>query len=317
MGTVSHRTVTTNAITMHLAEQGEGPLVVLCHGFPELWYSWRHQITALSDAGYHVVAPDMRGYGQTDRPLLVEDYDIDSLTNDLLGLLDELGEERAVFVGHDWGASVVWSLAQRAPGRVRGAAGLSVPFRPRSAHDPISTLEFLFGDDFFYILYFQEPGVADAELARDVEDSLRRAMRAFSAEEVANAMAPLPAVGTGWREWTLAPGPLPPWLTSADLDYYVNEFTRTGFTGGLNWYRNLRRNWETSESLSDSKILVPALYLVGELDLVSRFMSADEMDEWVPDLRVKRTVPGAGHWIQQERPDEVNEALLNFLSSLD
>ena len=317
MGTLTHRAVTTNGITMHIAEQGDGPLVILCHGFPELWYSWRHQIAALADAGYHVVAPDMRGYGQTDRPPQIEDYDITMLTNDLLGLLDALGDERAVFVGHDWGASVVWSLAQRAPARVRGAAGLSVPFLPRGSHDPISTLEFLFGDNFFYILYFQEPGVADADLGRDVEDSLQRAMRAFSAEEVTRTMSPLPAKGTGWREWTLEPGPRPSWLTSDDLAYYVSEFTRTGFTGGLNWYRNLRRNWEMSESLADTKIVVPALYLIGENDLVSRFMSDDAMDEWIPDLRVKRTIRDAGHWLQQERPDVVNEELLSFLASLD
>lgn len=317
MEELTHRTVSTNGISMHIAEQGDGPLVVLCHGFPELWYSWRHQFAALAHAGYHVVAPDMRGYGTTDRPAAIEEYGIDMLTDDLLGLLDALNEERAVFVGHDWGSSVVWSLAQRVPARVRAVAGLSVPFLPRGARDPISTLEFLFGDNFFYILHFQAPGVADEELARDVEDSLRRAMRAFSAEEVTSAMGRLPAKGTGWREWTKEPGALPAWLSSDDLAYYVNEFTRTGFTGGLNWYRNLRRNWENSESLADTKIVVPALYLVGELDMVSRFMSDDQMAEWVLDLRVKRTVRGAGHWIQQERPDEVNQALLEFLSSLD
>ena len=317
MGQVVHRTISTNGISMHIAEQGEGPLVILCHGFPELWYSWRHQLAALAEAGYHVVAPDMRGYGQTDRPLLIEDYGIDMLTSDLLGLLDALGEERAVFVGHDWGASVVWSLAQRAPERVRGVAGLSVPFRPRGSHDPISTLEFLFGDNFFYILYFQEPGIADTDLARDVEDSLRRAMRAFSVDEIEGSKGPLPASGTGWREWTLAPGLLPAWLSSDDLDYYVSEFTRTGFTGGLNWYRNLRRNWENSASLAEIKIVVPAVYLIGELDQVARFMSADKMDEWVTDLRVKRTIQGAGHWLQQERPDVVNEVLVDFLASLD
>jgi pimeloyl-ACP methyl ester carboxylesterase len=159
--------IATNGIQMHVAEQGEGPLVVLCHGFPELWYSWRYQIEALAEAGYHVVAPDQRGYGRTDRPEGVEEYDIVHLTDDLLGLLDALGEERAVFIGHDWGGPVVWHLAQRAPARVRAVGALSVPFVPRGLRDPITSMKATFGDNFFYILYFQEPGVADADLDRD------------------------------------------------------------------------------------------------------------------------------------------------------
>ncbi len=302
---------------MHIAEQGEGPAVVLCHGFPELWYSWRHQIGALADAGYHVIAPDQRGYGQTDGPLAIEEYDILHLTDDLLGLLDALGEERAVFVGHDWGGPVVWTLAQRAPQRVRAVAGLSVPFVPRPLSDPIALMKNRFGDDFFYILYFQEPGVADADLDRDPADTLRRALRATSTRETTLGLRPLPRHGVGWREWLPDPGALPEWLTQDDLDYYVTEFTRTGFTGGLNWYRNMTRNWELTEDLARTKVTVPALFLAGEQDIVAQFMSDAAMDEWVTDLRAKITLRAAGHWVQQERPAEVNAALLEFLASLD
>ncbi len=233
MSTLTHRTVPTNGIQMHIAEQGEGPTVVLCHGFPELWYSWRHQIGALADAGYHVVAPDQRGYGATDRPEAIEDYDVIHLTDDLLGLLDALGERRAVFVGHDWGAPVVWNLALRAPDRVRAVVGMSVPFLPRGDVDPITLFEALFGDNFFYMLYFQEPGVADADLGTDPRDTIRRFMSAISADQAAEAFRPIPREGTRLKDWLPEPTSLPPWLTENDVDYYAAEFGRTGFTGGL------------------------------------------------------------------------------------
>jgi pimeloyl-ACP methyl ester carboxylesterase len=316
MSEIAHRTIQTNGIAMHIAEQGEGPTVILCHGFPELWYSWRHQIGALADAGYHVVAPDQRGYGATDRPDTLEDYDILHLTDDLLGLLDVLGEEQAVFVGHDWGAPVVWNLALRAPQRVRGVVGLSVPFLPRGDVDPISLFKILFGDNFFYMLYFQEPGVADADLGADPRDTIRRFVSAISAEGAADAFRVLPMEGTRLADWLPDPGPLPPWLTQDDLDYYVTEFSRTGFTGGLNWYRNMRRNWELTEDLSDTKVVAPALFIAGELDPVVMMASPEAMQEWVPDLRGTVMLPGVGHWTQQEQPDEVNAALVDFLSSL-
>ena len=316
MNEISHRMIMTNGISMHIAEQGEGPAVVLCHGFPELWYSWRHQITALANAGYHVIAPDQRGYGQTDRPDTIEEYDILHLTDDLVGLLDALGEERAIFIGHDWGAPVVWALARLAPQRVRAVAALSVPFMAHGPRDPIETMEFIFGENFFYILYFQEPGVADAALNRDPEETLRRAIRTTSTSEAARGNRPLPREGTGWMEWLPPAGPLPRWLTKADFDYYVGEFTRTGFTGGLNWYRNISRNWIITADIADKKVEMPAFFLAGEQDLVATFMPDTEMDEWVPDLRAKIKLPNAGHWIQQECPDEVNAALLGFLASL-
>ena len=311
-----HRFIETNGISMHVVEQGEGPAVVLCHGFPELWYSWRHQIGALADAGYRVIVPDQRGYGETDRPEAIDAYDIIHLTDDLVGLLDALDEPDAVFVGHDWGAPVVWALAQRAPERVRAVAGLSVPFVARAERDPISVMEFLFQDRFFYILYFQEPGVADAELAADVEDTLRRTYRATSTSESSDGLRALPREGTGWRGW-LPPSPvLPTWMSEKDLAYYVAAFERTGFSGGLNWYRNIRRNWELSAAYADVKITMPALFVAGDHDVVNQFMSDADMAHWLSDLRVAITMPATGHWIQQERANEVNEILLDFLSSL-
>ena len=302
---------------MHVAEQGEGPLVVLCHGFPELWYSWRHQLGPLADAGFRVVAPDQRGYGETDRPPAIEDYDILHLTDDLLGLLDALGEEKAVFVGHDWGAPVVWNLALRAPDRVRAVVGLSVPFIPRSLTDPISVFESLFADTFFYMLYFQEPGVADADLGRDPRDTLRRFMSALSADGGDDKYQQLPRHGTRLADWLPEPGAMPSWLTEDDLEYYTTSFTRTGFTGGLNWYRNLRRNWELTEDLSAAKVVAPALFVAGELDPVVRMSPPERMAEWVPDLRSAVMLPATGHWTQQERPGEVNAALLEFLFTVD
>ena len=317
MNQIEHRTIETNGIRMHVAEQGEGPVVVLCHGFPELWYSWRHQIGALAGAGYHAVAPDQRGYGGTDRPEAIEEYDILHLTDDLLGLLDALGEERAVFIGHDWGAPVVWNLALRAPDRVRAVVGMSVPFLPRGDVDPISLFETLFGDNFFYMLYFQEPGVADADLGRDPRDTLRRFMSAISAESSADAFRPLPRQGTRLADWLPDPGQLPSWLTEEDLDYYASEFGRTGFTGGLNWYRNMRRNWELTEDLAGALVAAPALFIAGDLDPVVMMASPDGMEQWVPNLRGKVMLGATGHWTQQEQPAEVNAALVEFLSGLD
>ncbi|TML41670.1 MAG: alpha/beta hydrolase [Actinobacteria bacterium] len=312
----THRTVRTNGIDMHVAEQGEGPAVVLCHGFPELWYSWRHQLPALAEAGYRAIAPDQRGYGGTDRPSAVDDYDIIHLTDDALGLLDALGEDSAVFVGHDWGAPVVWNLALRAPERVRGVVGMSVPFLPRGPMDPVQALDALFADQFFYILYFQQPGVADQDLGRDTRDTLRRFYAAISAEATAEAFRPLPREGTTLRDWLPEPGALPGWLSQADLDLYVTEFTRTGFTGGLNWYRNLKRNWERTQDLDGRKVEVPALFIAGERDPVIAMFPVAAMNEWVPDLRGTLMIPETGHWTQQERPSEVNAALLRFLSGL-
>jgi pimeloyl-ACP methyl ester carboxylesterase len=313
---ITHRTIPTNGIDMHIAEAGEGPLVVLCHGFPELWSSWRHQIPALVDAGYHVVAPDQRGYGDTPGPDAIAEYDIVHLTDDLAGLLDALGEEQAVFVGHDWGSMVVWNMAQRLPERVRAVVGMSVPASARGPMAPTELMRMLFGDTFFYFLYFQEPGVADAELGADAKKTLRAFMYTISGDSPADAWQQLPAAGTGMLDsLTDTDAPIP-WLPEAELDAVAATFQRTGFTGGLNWYRNVDRNWEQSEPIAGRPIAMPSLFIAGEKDPVIIMVPPSGMDGWVTDLRGTVIVPGAGHWIQQERPAEVNDALLGFLKSL-
>jgi pimeloyl-ACP methyl ester carboxylesterase len=316
---MSERVIRTNGIDMRVVEEGSGPLVVLCHGFPELSHSWRHQLPALAAAGYRAVAPDMRGYGGTGRPAEIEAYDILHLTGDVLGLLDALGEERAVLVGHDWGAPVVWNLSLRAPGRVRGVAALSVPYSPRSERPPTQVWRHVFADTWFYILYFQEPGVADAELGRDPATTLRRLLCAIDGEASAERLGPLAGArdGRGLVERLPDPDRLPDWLPRADLDHYVSVFTRTGFTGGLNWYRNFDRNWELTPELAGARVEVPALFIAGEADPVLAMVPPASMDGTVTDLRDVVLIPGAGHWVQQERPAEVNAALLAFLAGLD
>jgi pimeloyl-ACP methyl ester carboxylesterase len=297
---VPERRIATNGIELGVLDEGEGPLVVLCHGFPELAFSWRHQIPALRSAGFRVVAPDMRGYGASSAPAEIEAYDVVSLCGDLCGLLDALGEESAIFVGHDWGANVVWQLAVLHPTRVRAVAGLSVPFAPRAPAAPLPILRRHIGED-FYIVWFQEPGVADAALARDVRRTLSTS-RVWTAQ---------------WaQEADPSPPRRPPWLSEQELDVYVEAFERTGFTGGLNWYRNIDRNWELTASVAERRVEQPALFLTGELDPVRSFMPAEAMRGWVTDLREEIVVPGAGHWVQQQEPEAVNAALLGFLGGL-
>ncbi|MFL5911457.1 MAG: alpha/beta fold hydrolase [Gaiellaceae bacterium] len=296
---MGQRTVSTNDIELRVTEQGEGRPVILCHGFPELAYSWRHQLPALADAGYRAIAPDMRGFGGSSAPQEIEAYDVMTLVGDMLGLLDDLGEERAVFVGHDWGASVTWTLALTHPERVEAVVGMSVPFAQRAAHPPTEVYRRRIGDG-FYILWFQEPGVAEEALSRDVR-------RTILTRQVWNAE---------WADQTEEELRVPRWMDDEDARVYVETFERTGFTGGLNWYRNIDRNWELMEPYADRKIERPALFVTGSRDPVKLFMPASLMDDWVPDLRTEE-IEGAGHWVQQQSPEEVNEALLGFLRQIE
>jgi pimeloyl-ACP methyl ester carboxylesterase len=326
MTAIQHRTVETNGIRMHIAEQGAGPLVVLCHGFPESWYSWRHQLTALAQAGFHAVAPDMRGYGQTDRPQAIDQYTMLHLVGDMVGLIDALGAEPAVIVGHDWGAPVAWHAALLRPDRFRAVIGLSVPFRPRTPVRPTSAMPQT-DDALFYQLYFQEPGVAEAELERDVRLTLRRLLYSGSGDvpRDARTISSRDAVGMvprggGFLDRTVEPSTLPSWLTEADLDFYAGEFARTGFRGGLNWYRNIDRNWELLAPFANARVSVPALYVAGDRDLVVAFRGMDQLlpnlSKHVPKLRKTLMLAGCGHWTQQERPQEVNAAMIEFLGTL-
>src|SRR5690242_10361588 len=313
-----HRTVETNGIRMHVAEQGAGPLVVLCHGFPESWYSWRHQLGALADAGFHAAAPDMRGYGRTDRPEAIDQYTLFHLIGDMVGLLDALGAEQAVIAGHDWGAPVAWHAALLRPDRFRGVIGLSVPFRPRGSTRP-STVMPKTDDAVFYQLYFQTAGVAEAELERDVRDSIRRLAFTGSGDGPGGRLGMVPRAG-GFLTHTTSPATLPSWLTEADIDFYAGEFSRAGFRGGLNWYRNIDRNWELLAPFAGARVMVPALYVVGDRDLVVSFAGMDQLipnlSRFVPNLRRTVRRPGCGHWTQQERVAEVNAEMLEFLKEL-
>ncbi len=326
MTEITHRTVEANGIRVHLAEAGAGPLVLLCHGFPKSWYSWRRQLKALAEAGFHAVAPDMRGYGQTDRPDDIEKYTLFHLAGDMVGVVAALGAERAVIVGHDWGAPVAWHAALFRPDIFRGVAGLSVPFRPRGAVRPTSVMPQT-DQSLFYQLYFQTPGVAEAELERDPRGALRRLLYSGSGDaprghdNVLADRAPgmVPRTG-GFLTRMINPAELPAWLTEADMDFYAGEFARTGFRGGLNWYRNIDRNWELMAPFAGKRVTVPALYVAGDRDLVVAFSGMDKvianLKTFVPDLRGAVMLPGCGHWTQQERADEVNAALIQFLRDL-
>jgi len=326
MTQVQQRIVETNGIRMHIAEQGAGPLVVLCHGFPESWYSWRHQLLALAAAGFHAVAPDMRGYGRTDGPEAIDQYTLLHLVGDMVGLLDVLGAESAVIAGHDWGAPVAWHAALLRPDRFRAVIGLSMPFRPRGSVRPTTVMSQT-DDAVFYQLYFQTPGMAEAEFERDVRSTFRHLLYSASGDAPRGdaTMANPAAVGMvlrrgGFLSRLVEPSALPAWLTEDDLEFFAEEFTRTGFRGGLNWYRNIDRNWELLAPFAGARVTVPALYVAGDRDLVVAFRGMDQLipnlQKFVPHLRKTVMLPGCGHWTQQERPEEVNAAMVDFLRGL-
>jgi pimeloyl-ACP methyl ester carboxylesterase len=329
MGQPIQRKIRTNGISLNIAEQGQGPLVLLCHGFPESWYSWRHQIDALSAAGFHVVAPDMRGYGKSDRPASIDQYTILHLLGDVLGLLDALDAPNAVLVGHDWGANLAWLAGRLRPDRFRAIVNLSIPYRPRSPARPTSLMARTAGAQ-FYQLYYQEPGVAEAEFEKDPRSTIRTILYKGSGEAAAayrQAVARGDAVPVrgmvtrgGGALQGFVPAILPTWLTEADIDFYAGEFTRSGFRGPLNYYRNHDRNWELMAAFEGTKVAVPALYLAGRDDMA---FTAPGMPEYianlrqvVPTLKDVQMLDGCGHWTQQERPSEVSAAIIDFLRCL-
>ena len=316
-----HGFVYTNGIRMHYVEQGEGPLVLLCHGWPESWYSWRKQLPALAAAGYRVVAPDQRGYGLTDAPTEVEAYDIFQLTGDLVGLVQALGETQAVLIGHDWGSMVAAPAAIMRPDMFRGLGLLSVPYIPRRPIRPAVRFALATQERHFYQEYFQQQGRVERELAEDVKRSLLGILYTASADGVSNR----PGAGFSTFEKStrmvdnlVVPDQLPAWLSEADLSIFVKQFERSGFHGPTNWYRNFDRNWQLTPFLNKAKILQPTVFIAGAHDGVIK-MAADEfhaLEDNVPNLKGKHVVPLAGHWVQQEQPTLVNELLLDFLAGL-
>jgi pimeloyl-ACP methyl ester carboxylesterase len=300
----------------------KGVPVVFCHGFPELAFSWRHQLRAFEAAGRWAIAPDQRGYGLTSRPGPVEAYDIEALTGDIVGLLDHLGVEKAVLCGHDWGGIVVWQAPLRHPDRVAGVIGVNTPFIPRAPADPIAIMRKRFGDD-MYIVNFQKPGEADAVLAADVERTMSFFMRrplpgtppasgGLSGEGADDGTpAPTFALVKMLEAWDPRYDPRQTFLSPDELAFFVETFQRTGFTGGINWYRNFTRNWERSAGIVE-RVDRPSLMIMAELDAVLPPSAADGMETFVPNLE-KTLIRGSGHWTQQEKPDEVNRAILDWM----
>jgi pimeloyl-ACP methyl ester carboxylesterase len=318
MSGFTHQYVNSNGIRMHVAESGQGYPIVLCHGFPELWYSWRHQMEALAAAGFRAIAPDQRGYGQTDAPGPMEAYTQRHLVGDIVGMLDALGLAKCVIVGHDWGGAVAWNAALMAPERIERVVGVNTPFLPRTPVKPTELMDAMAQGQFHYVLYFQKPGVAEAELERDV----RRSLRGFyqSAEDLRGALdqsAPPGVFGPagGGILDRLPDRPYGKFLTSEEFEVFARAFEQTGFRGGLNWYRCIDRSWEESAQL-EQQVKQTALMITAEYDPVLRPSMCNGMEAFVPNLRKVVLVKGAGHWTQQEKPAEVNAALLEFLADL-
>jgi pimeloyl-ACP methyl ester carboxylesterase len=311
VGNPTERFVDTNGVRLRVIEAGEhgAPVVVLAHGFPELAYTWRHQIPALADAGYHVLAPDQRGYGASSKPDAVGAYTVVDLSADVVGLLDDVGAEQAVIVGHDFGGVVAWGAPLLHPDRFSGVVGISFPPVPRPRIPTTEAFRRIFGEHFFYILYFQEPGPADAELSADVATTMRRIM---AADLSVPALNPDPQ---GFLDRIAEPGSIPPWLEQSEFDHYVTEFTVNGFTGPLNWYRCFDRNWELTAAPAATAITAPALFIGGSGDPTLAYTPRDRAREVaVGDYR--EVMIDGGHWLLEERPDDVNAALLEFLGAL-
>jgi pimeloyl-ACP methyl ester carboxylesterase len=316
---IRHRNVEANGINIHLAEAGEGPLVLLLHGFPELWYSYRHQLPALADAGYHAVAPDMRGYGRTDSPLDISQYSMLRLAGDVIGIANALGGERFAVVGHDWGSPVASNVGLFRPDLVRGVALLSVPYLPRGDADVLTTLTAALGPDNYHV-YFQEPGVAEKVFEADVRASVVSTLIGLSGDVPAiNVLDRVdPAQPFGDHSSQVRPA----WLTEADIEYYTDEFRRTGYAGGLNWYRTSKLNWELMAAWHNAPLTAPSLFVAGDKDPVVNWPGVRDAipllrELSMPNLTKSVLIEGSGHWVQQERPGRVNDLLIEFLAGLD
>jgi len=319
--------IKSNGIDIHYVEQGEGPLVIFCHGFPESWYSWRHQVTAIARAGYRAVALDMRGYGQTSKPEAIEAYSLSHLVGDVVGAVTAFGSDQAVVIGHDWGGPVAWYSALMRPDVFRAVAVLSVPYRrPAPLPEGVSLNDLMAknaGERNYYRLYFQQPGVAEVDLEEDIRRTMLGFFYSLSGDIIADGIH-----AQGWdghfpqgetlSSQLVIPETLPKWLTEKDLQFYVDEFGSRGFQGGINWYRNINRIPGIISPFIGAEISQPSLYLYGQYDLVAGNTpeAVDALNTQLPNLKGVIKMQGAGHWLQQERPDEVNAALIEFLDGL-
>ena len=313
----THRVIEANGIRIHVAEQGEGPAVVLLHGFPESWYSWRHQLAPLADAGYHAVALDMRGYGQTDAPADAASYSMHHLVGDVVGVVTALGQGPVVVVGHDWGAPVAWSTALFRPDLVRGVVGLSVSYFPRGDVDTLTTMSALITER-NYQAYFQTDE-AETTINADVATFVRRFVYTLSGDDPIRHDLSIPP-GVELIESLHEPDPLPAWLTPDDLAFYVSEFERVGIRGGLNWYRTSKLNHALLAPWAGANVTTPALFVGGDRDVVVNWPGMRDyigiLQMTVPNLTKAVILDGCGHWTQQERAADVNALLLEFLAGL-
>ena len=318
---ITHREVRTNGIRLHVAELGEGPPVVFCHGFPHVWFVWHHQLPVVAEAGFRAVAPDMRGYGRSDAPEGVASYTNENAAQDLIGLLDKMGQQQAVFVGLDFGAALVWELTLRHRDRVRAAVVFNNPFVGRGNRRPSELWARIAQKHFLHLHYFQEQGPADEELNSHPAEFLSSIYYALSGDYHYLDIWSNPTEGNGYLD-VLPKAPTLPWRWMSENEFalFAGEFSRTGFTGGLNWYRALDLNWELTEAFADAKVEVPTFFMYGERDCdMEGFSGMDPigvMRSRVPDLREVAMVPGAGHLVQMEKPGEVNDLLTTFLKSL-
>jgi pimeloyl-ACP methyl ester carboxylesterase len=315
--------IDVNGVTLEVTHAGEGPMVLLLHGFPELAYSWRHQIAALAEAGYHAVAPNQRGYGRSDCPEDLDAYSIFELVGDSVALVQAMDHEDAVVVGHDWGSMVAWQCALFRPDVFRGVMGMSVPYLPRGPYSIIDLVGMAVGEGFNYIVHFQQPELAEQELDADPIFTMRRILWLASGDRPADLVGPDPATQTSLLEGDPPPEGLPSWLSDGDLMAYAEAFTHSGFRGGINWYRNMQRNHDLSAPWTDAKVTIPASFVGGLSDFVVNGGPVGEagpsvalMEAMCSDFRGSTFLPGIGHWNQQEDPAGTNSALLEFLSGL-
>lgn len=314
METIQHRTIYVNGINMHVAEVGQGPAILFLHGFPELWYSWRHQLLSLSARGYRAIAPDLRGYGDTDAPPSPTNYSVFHIVGDLVGLLDSLGLDRIFLVGHDWGAVIAWYFCLFRPDRIKALVNLSVQFHPRNPkRKPLTSMRALFGDD-YYICRFQEPGEAEREFA--CVDTARLIKKFLTSRKPELLVVPK-EVGFGGSPHK--PIAMPSWLSEDDVNYYANKFNQKGFTGGLNYYRAMDLNWELTAPWTGLQIKVPVKFIVGDLDLTYNTPGAKD---YIHNGGFKRDVPflqeivimeGVAHFLNQEKPEEVSSHIYDFI----
>ncbi|GAY40982.1 hypothetical protein WN944_017090 [Citrus x changshan-huyou] len=313
MEKIKHTTVATNGINMHVASIGTGPAVLFLHGFPELWYSWRKQLLYLSSRGYRAIAPDLRGYGDTDAPPSITSYTALHVVGDLIGLLDEFGIEQVFLVGHDWGASIAWYFCLLRPDRVKALVNLSVVFRPSNpATKPVDQYRALFGDD-FYICRFQEPGVAEEDFAQI--DTARLIKKLLGGRSPKPPCVPKEIGFRGLPDLRT----LPSWLSEEDVNYYASKFSQKGFTGGLNYYRCLDLNWELLAPWTGAQIKIPVKFMVGDLDItyhipgIREYIQNGGFKKDVPGLQEVIVMEGVAHFINQEKADEVSSHIYDFI----